>query len=79
VAPPGELLRSFYGLTLAESALTRELSNGHSLADAASRLDITYGTARQRLGQVFAKTRTTRQAELVHLVLTGPESLLAEE
>lgn len=79
VAPPGELLRSFYGLTLAESALTRELSNGHSLAEAASRLEITYGTARQRLGQVFAKTRTTRQAELVHLVLTGPESLLAEE
>jgi DNA-binding CsgD family transcriptional regulator/PAS domain-containing protein len=79
VAPPAELLRSFFGLTVAESALARELSNGHSLAEAARRLEITYGTARQRLGQVFAKTGTTRQAELVHLLLTGPESLLAEE
>ena len=77
--PPCELLRSFYGLTLAESALARELASGRSLAEAAQRLDITYGTARQRLGLVFAKTDTRRQAELAHLVLTGPESLVAEE
>ncbi len=77
--PPCELLRSFYGLTLAESALARELASGRSLADASERLDITYGTARQRLGLVFAKTDTGRQAELVHLVLTGPESLAAGE
>jgi len=77
--PPFELLRSFHGLTVAESALARELSQGRSLAEAARRLGITYGTARQRLGQVFAKTATRRQAELVHLVLSGPESLMADE
>ncbi|MGH7288717.1 MAG: hypothetical protein ACREI8_11935, partial [Myxococcota bacterium] len=47
--PPCELLRSLYGLTHAESALARELASGRSLAEAAHRLDITYGTARQRL------------------------------
>jgi DNA-binding CsgD family transcriptional regulator len=78
-SPPREMLRSFYGLTRAECSLTGQLSKGRSLAEAAERLGITYGTARQRLGQIFAKTNTRRQAELVHLVLTGPEHLAVED
>jgi PAS domain S-box-containing protein len=76
--PGGDLLRSFFALTPAEAALARELVRGRSLAEAAHRLDITYGTARQRLGQVFAKTNTRRQAALVRLLLTGPAGLEAE-
>ena len=76
---PADALSRFHGLTSAESALVRELANGRSLQEAAGRLKITEGTARQRLVQVFEKTGTGRQSALVRLVLTGPESLIAEE
>jgi DNA-binding CsgD family transcriptional regulator len=76
---PADALSRFHALTGAESALVRELVNGRSLQEAAVRLRITEGTARQRLVQIFEKTGTGRQSELVRLVLTGPESLIAEE
>ena len=76
---PADVLSRFHALTGAESALVRELANGRSLREAAGRLKITEGTARQRLVQVFEKTGTGRQSALVRLVLTGPESLSAEE
>jgi DNA-binding CsgD family transcriptional regulator len=75
---PAATLKQLYGLTRAESALVRELANGRSVQEAARQLGITEGTARQRLVQVFGKTGTRRQANLVWLVLTGPESLRTE-
>lgn len=75
---PAEALGRFHGLTGAESALVRELANGRSLQEAAVRLNITEGTARQRLVQVFGKTGAARQSALLRLVLTGPESLLSQ-
>ncbi|MEN8160475.1 MAG: hypothetical protein ABFS41_10430 [Myxococcota bacterium] len=75
---PSAALKQLYGLTEAESALVRELANGRSIQQAACRLGITEGTARQRLVHVFGKTGTGRQASLVRLVLTGPESLRLE-
>lgn len=76
--PTAELHR-LYGLTPAEAALVRELANDHSIQQAAVRLGITTGTARQRLVQIFEKTGTARQASLVRLVLTGPEALSTYE
>lgn len=63
-------LKSTSGLTDSETALARLLAGGQSLKSAAESLGITYGTARTRLAQIFHKTQTRRQGELVRLLLT---------
>jgi DNA-binding CsgD family transcriptional regulator len=67
-----DLLTGLYGLTPREAELATELAAGRSLAEAAGCLRITQETARAYLKQVFLKTGTRRQAELVTLVLSGP-------
>jgi len=64
------MLRSLYGLTPAESRLARHLANGVPLRTAAADLTITYKTARTHLVSIFRKTATSRQAELVTLLLS---------
>ncbi|MFO0625787.1 MAG: helix-turn-helix transcriptional regulator [Polyangiales bacterium] len=64
-----ELLRSLFSLTPAEARLALAVADGCSPADAAEQLGITVQTARTHLKRVFHKTATTRQAELVKLVL----------
>jgi DNA-binding CsgD family transcriptional regulator len=63
-------LRGPLPLTSAEAAVTAAMANGETLREAASRLGITYNTARAHLRAIFAKTGTTRQAELLALVQT---------
>jgi DNA-binding CsgD family transcriptional regulator len=58
-----------FGLTDAEARLADMLARGVELRAAASKLDITYGTARARLAEIFQKTNTHRQGELVSLIL----------
>lgn len=60
---------SVYGLSSRETALACQLAAGASLASAAARLGLTEQTARSYLKQVFFKTDTGRQAELVGLLL----------
>jgi DNA-binding CsgD family transcriptional regulator/PAS domain-containing protein len=69
--PRGEALRSLYALTHAEIELVELLCDGYSLEEAAERRGVTMNTARSQLKQVFVKTRTSRQSELVRLVLAG--------
>jgi DNA-binding CsgD family transcriptional regulator len=64
-------LRKLYGLTQAEVELVELLCNGLSLEDAASQRNVTMNTARSQLKQIFFKTGTSRQSELLRLVLTG--------
>jgi len=54
-----------FGLTAAEKGLLVELLRGHGLLAAATRLNITEGTARSHAKRIFSKTGTERQAELV--------------
>jgi len=70
------MLRSLYGLTHTESRLARHLANGVSLRAAADDLRITYKTARTHLVSIFRKTSTSRQAELVTLLLSHSSPLL---
>jgi DNA-binding CsgD family transcriptional regulator len=72
---PAELLRRFYGLTPAEARLAEAMAEGGPLSEAAERLGIGRETARSHLKQVFAKTGTHRQAELVRLLLTSPAAI----
>jgi DNA-binding CsgD family transcriptional regulator len=61
-----------YGLTIAEGNLLRALLEGRRLGDYAKEAGIAPSTARSHLQQLFAKTGTSRQVELVRLCLTDP-------
>ena len=69
--PRSETLRALYSLTHAEIELVELLCDGLSLEEAAHRREVTMNTARSQLKQIFAKTNTSRQGELVRLVLAG--------
>src|SRR5262249_46880819 len=66
-----DLLRCHFGLTPAEARLALHLVTGETLRSAALRLSITYETARTSLKNIFRKTGTCRQAELIILILAG--------
>jgi DNA-binding CsgD family transcriptional regulator len=70
-----EVLEGLYRLTHAEAELVRMLARGRSLEQVAAARSVTMNTVRSQLKQVFAKTDTKRQGELVRLVLTGVSSL----
>jgi len=60
-----------YGLTDGELRLLNGLTPGLSLAEAAQALGIGEATAKTHLRRIFAKTRTSRQAELLYLLMTS--------
>lgn len=70
VCPPGQHLRTLFNMTEAETRLAVCLADGEPLRAAAEQLGITYGTARSRLTQLFEKTSTRSQGELIRLLLT---------
>ena len=72
---PRAALARLYRLTGREADVTRALVAGFSLKEAAERLEISEGTARVYLKQVFQKTSTRRQSELMRLILLGPAGL----
>ncbi len=65
---PAQILRALYGLTKREADLAALLADGLNVGEAADRLAISINTARTHLRQVFDKTGTRRQAELVGLL-----------
>ena len=67
---PTQCLQDVFGLTAAEARLAALLAEGETLRAAAANLRITYGTARTRLASIFQKTATSRQGELVRVLLT---------
>lgn len=66
-----DVVATLFGLTPTESRLAVMLADGGSLQGIAAELGITEQTARTYSKRVFAKTGTSRQAELVRLVLTS--------
>ena len=68
---PIELLRCHFGLTPAEARLALHLVAGETLRSAEVKLSITYETARTHLKNIFDKTGTCRQAELIVVILTA--------
>jgi DNA-binding CsgD family transcriptional regulator len=63
-------LRAEFGLTKAEARLALRLAEGSSLASAAQAFNVKLTTIRSQLQQVFAKTGTSRQTELVAMILS---------
>jgi DNA-binding CsgD family transcriptional regulator len=70
-----DVLEALYQLTHAEAELVRLIAEGYSLEEVADERGVTMNTVRSQLKQVFSKTETSRQGELVHLVLTGIASI----
>lgn len=71
---PGSVasLQSAFGLTVAEARLASRLQQGESLTEIADALGLSRETLRRHLKNVFAKTNTNRQAELVLLLSRVP-------
>ena len=74
--PAIDALRRLFDLTGSEAKLAQQLVGGARLETAAERIGVTVGSARTYLKQIFAKTGTNRQADLVRLVLSS-SALLA--
>jgi DNA-binding CsgD family transcriptional regulator len=65
-----DLLRLFFELTDAELRVARGVMQGHSPEQIAGMLDVRLTTVRWHLASLFRKTGTSRQAELVHALLS---------
>lgn len=63
-------LEALFRMTQAEARLAIRLAGGETLRATAHELGITYGTARTRLTQLFRKTNTQSQGQLIRLLLT---------
>jgi DNA-binding CsgD family transcriptional regulator len=64
------LLQRAYDLTASEARVCSFLANGESVEDVSERLRISPNTARTHIKRIFSKTGSTRQAQLVKLILT---------
>ena len=65
------LLRQLFGFTHTESRVAAALMQGKSVTEIASEFRVTLNTIRAHMKQVFAKTDTRRQGELIRLLLTS--------
>ena len=73
-AHDADLIR-LYGLTHTEAALSLALVKGQGLEWAAKKTRMGLNTAKTHLRHIFGKTGTSRQAELVRLILRSPAIL----
>ena len=70
---PGiEQIMSLYGLSQSQAIIVRSLAFGMKVDEAANEAGITVSTARTYLKLIFSKTETSRQSELLKLVLSVP-------
>jgi DNA-binding CsgD family transcriptional regulator len=80
--PDAEQLRGHFGLTDAQAKLAIEIARGEGLKACARKLGIAVSTGRSHLKQIFEKTETRRQAELVRLIsacrFNLPETAIAD-
>ncbi|MFT5484374.1 MAG: DNA-binding CsgD family transcriptional regulator/PAS domain-containing protein, partial [Halieaceae bacterium] len=69
------VLIELFGLTPAEATLALKLASGATLEEAAEQSGVTRNTAKSHLSAVFSKTGTTRQVNLVQLILESVATL----
>ena len=66
--PDVRQLRCHFGLTYMQAKLAIEIAKGEGLKACTERLGIALSTGRSHLKQIFLKTETRRQAELVRVI-----------
>jgi DNA-binding CsgD family transcriptional regulator len=67
----GHLLRNLYGLTQREADIASDLLQGHRVSDIARLRELSVNTVRTHLKRLLEKTRTTRQADLLRVLLAS--------
>ena len=72
---PNTVLSELFGLTPTEAEVARALAHGRRTDEIAADLSISPTTVAFHLGNLFEKTRTNRQADLIALILTGLASI----
>lgn len=65
-------LRDLYGLSRKEARVAALLAQGHTLDEMAQILGVVYETVRKHVKNIFSKTDTHRQADLVRMLVSGP-------
>lgn len=72
---PDDILRSLYNLTPAQTEVANGLLTGYTLQEIASLRQVSVGTVRHQLKSILHKTGTTRQSDLVRLLMALPLSV----
>lgn len=77
---PGKIsfirLRDFYGLSPKEARVAALLAQGHRPDEIARILGLAYETVRKHIKNIFSKTGSRRQADIVRILLSGPAAVL---
>jgi len=73
--PTADALGKIYGLTPAEAEVVQLLAKGLALDAIAADRGISLNTVRSHLKHIFSKTGTSRQSELLSLVMTDVGSI----
>lgn len=68
---PPEVVAKLFSLTFAEARVVVELVKGKRPQEVAEDLGVSLNTVRNQLKQIFSKTNTGRQSELISLVLSS--------
>lgn len=72
---PEEVLACCYGLTRGEARVVAAILAGRSVESTARTLGIRRETVRTHLKRIFSKVGTTRQSDLIAILLRGPAGL----
>lgn len=75
----GTILSELFGLTPTEADVACALAHGRRTAEIAADLSISATTVAFHLGNLFEKTGTHRQADLIALILTALASIAAPD
>jgi DNA-binding CsgD family transcriptional regulator len=70
--PAQDILRAFFGLTPAEARVAVLLGDGNSPSTIAQQLGVSSNTVKSQLASIYSKTGTSRQAQLVRLLMNLP-------
>lgn len=66
--PSDAVLRGLFDLSVAEAAVATALSSGHTVKDIAAQRQLSMATVRTHLAQIFRKTGTSQQGQLIALL-----------
>ncbi len=75
--PSPDHIMKLYDLSRSQALIVQSLAMGLRIEEAALEAGVTVSTARTYLKKVFSKTQTSRQSELLKLVLASPRVLAA--
>jgi DNA-binding CsgD family transcriptional regulator len=71
VRPTLDTLRALFGFTTAEYRLAMLLVDGHGPTAIAKMVGVSRNTVKSQLASIYRKTGTSRQAQLVRLLLNS--------